>query len=242
MEFPLSVVECLLSFFIATCGSTLQGSIGFGLGLIGVPLLVMLNPVFVPGPVLLSALVLTLLIAHRERHDIRPKEITWAVSGRISGAVIGSFLLSVFPEKNVSILFGSMILLAVIISISGLKLRLKPINLFGAGTASGIMGTTAAIGGAPMALIYQHQKGPKLRGSLSTIFIFGTIISLTSLFIINRFGLREVFSALPLLPGILLGFILSKPWTRILDKGLIRPAVLVASAFSAVVVIIKNIF
>ncbi|MFO7979483.1 MAG: sulfite exporter TauE/SafE family protein [Candidatus Aminicenantes bacterium] len=241
MDFPLTLVESILAFLITTCGAALQGSIGFGLGLIGVPLLVILNPIFVPGPVLLSALCLTLLIACRERHTIRAKEIKWAVAGRIIGAMIGSLLLTVVPKKNVSLLFGSMILLAVIISISGLKLQLKPINLLGAGTASGIMGTTSAIGGAPMALIYQHQKGPKLRGSLSTIFIFGTIISLTSLIIINRFGLREFFSTLALIPGTLLGFLLSKKLTRILDKGLIRPAVLIASAFSAVIVIIKNI-
>ncbi|HZX10163.1 MAG TPA: sulfite exporter TauE/SafE family protein, partial [Acidobacteriota bacterium] len=150
MDFPLTLVESILAFLITTCGAALQGSIGFGLGLIGVPLLVMLNPIFVPGPVLLSALCLTVLIARRERQAIKFKEITWAVAGRIAGAAVGSFLLTVIPRKNVSILFGAMILLAVIISVSGIRLQLKPINLLGAGTASGIMGTTSAIGGAPM--------------------------------------------------------------------------------------------
>ncbi|MFW6123993.1 MAG: sulfite exporter TauE/SafE family protein [Acidobacteriota bacterium] len=241
MDFPLTFIESLLAFFIATGGALLQGSIGFGLGLIGVPLLVMLNPIFVPGPVLLSALSLTTLMAHRERHTIRAKEIKWAVAGRIIGAVLGSFLLTIIPKKNVSILFGAMILLAVIISISGIKLKLKPVNLLGAGTASGIMGTSSAIGGAPMALIYQHQKGPKIRGSLSTIFIFGTIISLTSLIIINRFGLIEIYSTSVLLPGTFLGFLLSKRLTRIIDKGMIRRAVLIASSFSAITVILRNI-
>jgi len=241
MNFPITFLESLSAFAVCTGGATLQGSIGFGLGLIGVPLLIIINPIFVPGPVLLSALCLTILIAHRERHTIRAKEITWAVAGRIAGAAVGSFLLTIIPKKNVSLLFGSMIILAVIISISGMNLQLKPSNLLGAGTVSGIMGTTSAIGGAPMALIYQYQKGPKIRGSLSTIFIFGTIISLTSLVLINRFGLKELCSTLPLIPGTLLGFLLSKPMTKILDKGLIRPAVLVASAFSGIIVILKNI-
>jgi len=241
MDFPINLIQSILAFAITTCGAALQGSIGFGLGLIGVPLLVLVNPIFIPGPVLLSALCLTLLIAHRERHTIRAKEITWAVAGRIFGAVIGSLLLLIIPAKSVSILFGTMILLAVFISISGLKLQLKPMNLLSAGAASGIMGTTSAIGGAPMALIYQDQKGPKLRGALSTIFIFGTIISLSSLIIINRFGLKELYSTLPLIPGTLLGFLISKRLTKFLDKGLIRPAVLIASGFSGMIVIIKNI-
>ncbi len=241
MNFPLTLTESILAFVIATIGSTLQGTIGFGLGLIGVPLLVMLNPVYVPGPVLLSALCLTALIAQRERHAIIIKEIKWAVAGRIVGAIIGSYLLTIIAQKNVSLLFGTMILVAVIICFSGVKLELNPINLVGAGTVSGLMGTTSAIGGAPMALIYQHQKGPRIRGSLSTIFIFGTIISLTSLVIIHRFGLIEIYAAVTLIPGILLGFFLSKRLARILDRGYIRPAVLIASALSGIMVILKSL-
>jgi len=241
MDFPLTLTESILAFVIATFGSALQGTIGFGLGLIGVPLLVMLNPVYVPGPVLLSALFLSVLIAHRERYAISIKEIKWAVAGRICGTVIGSYLLTIIPQENVSVLFGAMILLAVIISFSGIKLELNPLNLLGAGTVSGLMGTTSAIGGAPMALIYQHQKGPRIRGALSTIFIFGTIISLSSLIIIHCFGLMEIYAAVTLIPGILLGFFLSKRLALILDRGYIRPAVLIASALSGIIVILKNI-
>jgi len=241
MDFPLTLTESILALVITTFGSALQGTIGFGLGLIGVPLLVILNPVYVPGPVLLSALCLTILISRREQHAISMKEIKWAVAGRICGAVIGSFLLTIIPQKSISVLFGAMILLAVIISFSGMKLDLNAVNLLGAGTVSGIMGTTSAIGGAPMALIYQHQKGPRIRGSLSTIFIFGTIISLSSLIVIHRFGLKEIYAAVTLIPGILLGFFLSKRLARILDRGYIRPAVLIASALSSLIVILKNI-
>ncbi|MCD6517075.1 MAG: sulfite exporter TauE/SafE family protein [Candidatus Aminicenantes bacterium] len=241
MDFSLTLIESILAFIIATFGSALQGTIGFGLGLIGVPLLVMLNPAYVPGPVLLSALCLTVLIAQRERHAISIKEIKWAVTGRVFGAVIGSYLLTVIPQKNVSVLFGATILLAVIISFSRIKLELNSINLLGAGTVSGLMGTTSAIGGAPMALVYQHQKGPRIRGSLSAIFIFGTIISLTSLIVIHRFGFTEIYAALTLIPGILLGFFLSKRLARILDRGYIRHAVLIASALSGIIVILKNI-
>ncbi|MBD3414160.1 MAG: TSUP family transporter [Candidatus Aminicenantes bacterium] len=242
MNFPLTLAESLIGLLIAVGGATLQGSIGFGLGLIGVPLLVILNPIFVPGPVLLSALCLTILISLRERHTIKGKEIKWAVAGRICGAALGSALLFIIPRKSMSLLFGGMVLIAVVISVSGIELKLTPANLLGSGTASGLMGTTSAIGGAPMALIYQHQKGPKIRGSLSTIFIFGTIISIGSLIIIKRFGLTEILASLTLIPGILVGFFLSKRISKIFDKGLIRPAVLIASAFSGMIVILKNIF
>jgi hypothetical protein len=212
MDIPVEFINVIIAFFITTIGAILQGSIGFGLGLVGVPLLVLLDPVFVPGPLLLAALCLTLLIAIREHHAVK-----------------------------IQVLFGSMVLLAIAVTLSGFNLSLKPANLFGAGTFSGLMGTTSAIGGAPMALVYQRQKGAKIRGTLSSIFVAGTIISITSLAIIGRFGQTELKAALVLIPGIILGFFFSKHTSKILDRGFIRPAVIIASAISGIVVILQNV-
>lgn len=242
MDFPLNLLDALLACGIAFLGSTLQGSIGFGLGLIGVPLLVLIDPTFVPGPLLLSALMLTLLIAYREHRAIDIKGITWAISGRITGAVLGIFLLEVIPLKDLTLLFGAMVLFAVLISIGGITLPPSPRNLLGAGTVSGFMGTTSAIGGAPMALLYQKHKGPSLRGNLSSIFIFGTLISLVSLAIIGRFRMHELQMTCALIPGVILGFILSGYMVKTLDRGFIRPAVLIASALSGALVILKSVF
>ena len=242
MDFPLNIIDALFACGIAFLGSTLQGSIGFGLGLIGVPLLVLIDPTFVPGPLLLSALMLTLLIVYREHRSIDVKGITWAISGRIAGAILGIFLLKAIPSKDLSFLFGAMVLFAVLISMGGITLSITPHNLLGAGTVSGFMGTTSAIGGAPMALLYQKQKGPCLRGNLSSIFIFGTTISLASLAIIGRFRMHELQMTCVLIPGVILGFVLSSRTMKILDKGFIRPVVLIASAASGILVVLKSVF
>lgn len=241
MEFPLTVWDSIFAFGIAFMGSTLQGSVGFGLGLIGVPLLVLINPVFVPGPLLLSALTLTLLICYREHQSIDVKGIRWAIPGRIVGSILGAGLLTLIPRQNLSLLFGAMVLLAIGISLTGWEVPLTSLNLFGAGTLSGFMGTTSSIGGAPIALVYQRQKGPRLRGTLSGIFVLGTIISILSLLVIGHFGLREMVIAGVLIPGVFLGFILSSQTAKIMDKGFLRPAVLIASALSGVVVIVRSI-
>jgi len=210
----------IIAFFITTIGATLQGSIGFGLGLIGVPLLVLLDPVFVPGPLLLAALCLTLLIALREHQAVKAQELKWAITGRIAGTAIGAGILTIVPREEISLLFGCMVLLAIATTLSGFDL---------------------SIGGAPMALVYQRQKGAKIRGTLSSIFVAGTIISITSLAIIGRFGQTELKAALVLIPGMILGFFLSKHTSKILDRGFIRPAVIIASAISGILVILQNV-
>lgn len=232
----------LLAFFISSCGALLQGSVGFGLGLISVPLLVLINPVYVPGPVLLAAFFLNLLIFLRERHAIHIKGLHWAVFGRILGAVFGAMILVAIPQKSVSVMFGLMVLIAIGISLVGFHPKMTSKNIFGAGVASGIMGTTSSIGGPPMALIYQRHEGPTVRGTLSGIFIFGTIISLTALTVVGNFGLKEIKATVVLMPGIFLGFLLSNRSTKIFDRGLIRTAVLITSAISGIVVILRSLF
>ncbi len=239
MPFPIHVSTVVLVMTIVFIGTLLQSSVGFGLGPIAVPLLVLIYPGFIPGPLLLSALILTLLMAWRDHRSIHIQGVKWAVPGRILGSILGAELLVVIPNNSLNILFGTMVLFAVLISFSGLQLRLKPWNIFAAGTFSGLMGTTSAIGGAPMALVYQRQKGPEIRGTLSSIFVFGTLIAILSLVLIKRFGMAEIRLALILIPGILLGFWASRWTSRLLDRGLIRPAVLVISALAGVAVLIK---
>jgi uncharacterized membrane protein YfcA len=241
MEIPLTISKSLLACGVVMIGSILQGSVGIGLGFAAVPLLVLLDPLFIPGPLLIAALLLTLLITYREHGSIEFSGIHWAIIGRVIGTVLGAILLTIIPQTKLSLLFGIIVLLAVAISFIGIRISLSPYSLFGTGTISGFMGTTSAIGGAPMALIYQNLKGPNLRGTLSSIFVIGTSISIISLIYIGRLGLPEVKRALVLFPGIMAGFAISKHTAKILDRGYIRPTVLILAASSGFLIIIKNI-
>jgi len=44
-------------------------------------------------------------------------------------------------------------------------------------------------------------------GTLSVIFSSGTVISMVSLAIIGRFGLGDIYAAMVLFPGIVIGFL-----------------------------------
>jgi hypothetical protein len=242
MEFPLDIFGSLVALLIVTAGSTLQGSVGFGLGLVCVPLLVLLDPVFIPGPLLLAALLLNILISHREIRSVDKGGIRWAIPGRIVGTVLGATLLTIVPRDNLSLLFGAMVLLAVLISLAGIHLSPTPMNILGAGTISGLMGTTSSVGGPPLALVYQRQEGPRIRGTLAIIFIIGAVISILALALIGRFGLKEIQAGVILFPGIAAGFLISSRTARILDQGLTRLAVLAASSISGMIVILLAIF
>lgn len=240
MEIPLTITKSLLACCVVLIGAILQGSVGIGLGFVAVPLLVFLDPAFIPGPLLIAALLLTLLVSYREHGSIEFSGIHWAIAGRVVGTVLGAILLTIIPQTKTSLFFGIIVLVAVLISFIGIRISLSRLNLFSTGTLSGFMGTSSAIGGVPMALIYQNLKGPNLRGTLSSIFVIGTSISIISLVYIGRLGIPEVKRALVLLPGIMVGFAISKYTAKLLDRGYIRPAVLILAAISGLLIIVKN--
>jgi uncharacterized membrane protein YfcA len=239
MELTLSFWDCILAIGITTIGSALQGSVGFGLGPLAVPLLVLIDPIFVPGPLLLAAVLLTVMTFVRERSEVDFSGFKWAVSGRLIGTVLGATLLALMPVQYLALIFAILVIIAVLIFASGVRIRAFSWSVLGAGTLSGFMGTVAAIGGAPMALIYQDEKGPRLRSTLASIFMVGTVLGITSLIIIGKFGLHEILLAALITPGILLGFWISTHTKKYLDRGYIRTAVLTMSGLSALVLIIK---
>ena len=74
-----------------------------------------------------------------------------------------------------------------------------------AGTISGVTGTVAAIGGPPIALVYQHATGPTIRATLALYFSVGTVLSLAALRLTGSFGHHEAVLSAVLLPGTMPG-------------------------------------
>ena len=113
---PLTTVDLLTAAAILAAGSLLQGSIGFGLALVAAPFLILIDPMLVPGPLLVGCFVLTVLIAWRERESIEIAGLSWALVGRVLGTAAGASFISLMPGNIVSIAFGALVLLGVGVS------------------------------------------------------------------------------------------------------------------------------
>ena len=138
-------------------------------------------------------------------------------------------------------MLGVLVLFLVGLSLSGLNFEPTRGTLVVAGTVSGFSGTIASVGAPPMAIVYQNAKGPRVRGTLSVFFVIGVLMSLTALFLVGRFGFVEVFIAVRILPGLLLGFVLSRRLAEVLDRGHTRRAVLAFSAVGGIVLILRHL-
>lgn len=234
---PLTPLDLALVLLISTFGAIIQSSVGFGLGLVSAPLLVLIDPAFVPAPALTSGLVMTMLIAHRERRALDFHGLKYAIAGRVLGTIPAALIVSLISPTAFEIMFAALVILAVVLSAWGFSLQPTPGRAAAAGAISGFMGTIASIGGPPVALLYQNAAGPTFRSTLAGFFVVGVILSLVALGVVGRFHLGDVALAAVLIPGILAGFWLSRlvaPW---IDRRGVRPFVLVLSFLSAAAVL-----
>jgi len=237
---PVTFLQFLLATGVVTVGATLQGSLGYGLGIFSVPFLLLIEPELIPGPLLSSSIVLTILVARRHWEAVRLGDLRWAVLGRLVGVGLALLALLTAPPDWLGPGFGVVILLGVALSASGVKVSPAPTSLSVAGLLSGFMGTLVSVGGPPMALLYQRESGPRMRGTLSAYFVVGVVISTAGLVLIGKYGLRELALAVALVPGLLIGFTISRTTLRLLDRGYARVGVVVISAIAAVVVIVRG--
>jgi uncharacterized membrane protein YfcA len=103
-------------------------------------------------------------VLFRERHSIDIPGLKWALVGQIPGMLLGVVMLTAIPEKKLTLVFGLMVLIAVVLSAREWHPRPTSWTLLIAGTLSGLMGMTSSISGPPMAIVYQDTSETRLGG------------------------------------------------------------------------------
>lgn len=237
----LEPVEIVLVVLASTVGACVQGAVGFGMGLVAAPVLALVDPGLVPGPLVAASVPLTLGVLVRERKAIDLGAVRWALVGRVAGTVAAALVIVVLPTRPLAVLFAVLVLGAVALSAAGLTVRPTRGGLLGAGAASGFMGTATSIGGPPIVLLYQRSRGPELRALVGTVLGFGAVTSVLTLALVGRYGGDELAATAVLIPGVAVGYLASGPLGRRLDRGWLRPAVLWFAAASAVVLLAQQL-
>jgi uncharacterized protein len=237
----MTVVRLILASAAMGLGSCVQGVVGFGSNLIAAPLLVLLDDSFVPGPVNIASAALNVLILITRRGLPVDRRVPWAMGGLVPGTLAAGWLIAVLPTRGLSFTFATLVLIAVVLSASGLTLRRTDGNLFAAGVLSGFMGTVSGIGGPPIALVYQHESGAVLRGTLTRFFLVGSLITIATLAAVGRVGWEELRLAVVLLPGTFVGLRCSNWFAHHVDRRSAQPIVLILSAIAAAAVLAREL-
>ena len=175
---PVAIVELAIALVVVAVGALIQGSIGIGLGILTVPILSLIDPIMAPVPTLLLAIPLAILMAWRERTEIRGRSVIWLLLGRFPGALFGLGLLAIATQRTLDVFIAMSVLLAVAILSTGVKMPRNSATEFITGITAGNMacciswmlvsiGTMIRIGPWAEALIMALSCGRNSSGSFT---------------------------------------------------------------------------
>src|SRR5918992_1175314 len=165
-------------------------------------------------------------------------------SAAIVGAIVQSSVglgLGLVAAPIVTLLFpslmpGSLLVAACVLPMFTLIREFRHADVTGLGWAFG-----GRIVGTPLALLYQRDKGPKVRATLAVFFTVGALLSLVTLAAVDQLPGDQVIAGLALTPFAFAGFVMAGPVRRFLDAGRLRTGILVVTTASAVALIVRSL-
>ena len=214
--------ELIIAMLLIFIGAFIQSATGFGLAVVASPLLILLSPEYIPGPIIIVGLFLAIINTFKYRMTISIGGLKHAVIGRIPGTIAGAALLYYMDVVQLSLLLGVVVLMAVLISLLPVKLYPTPNRLMIAGFLSGFLGTSSGIGGPPMALLLQHQQAHLIRANLAAFFVVSCTMSLLVQIPIGYMSMAHVYLSLPLLPASYLGYRVAMLFVDRLTQKMVR--------------------
>ncbi|MFB9202929.1 sulfite exporter TauE/SafE family protein [Nonomuraea spiralis] len=222
-------------------GAVVQGSVGFGLGLVAAPVMTMLDHTVMPGAIQVVNMTLPLFTLAAEWRRVDWRGLGFAVLGRLPGSAVGAFIVVYVSVQALGVFVGVMVLLAVGLTARTVSVTRNGATITGAGFVSGITGTATGIGGPPLALVYQNAKGPQIRATLAMFFFLSAAQSMVVLALVGHLPARALATGATLIVPMVLGFLASGPLRRHLDGGKVRVAVLLVATTSALALITQSL-
>lgn len=233
-----SFLVCALAVM---AGALIQSTGGIGFAMFAAPIVALVRPDMVPGPMILVGGLVSLMIAVREFRNIDLRGVAIAVGGRIPGAIVAGLVIGLLPRTTFGIFFALLVLAAVALSVSGWRVQATPVSLAVAGFGSGVMGTITSVGAPPMGIVMQNMQPAPLRASIGAFIFAGSVVSLTVLAQAGRFGAHEIQAGLLLIVPMALGFWISTPLVRRVNARRMRRLVLGLTALSATILLVQNV-
>ncbi|MGR6871383.1 TSUP family transporter [Pseudomonas sp. HK3] len=119
-------IDCV-SLVIVALGILVQARVGIGFALISAPILFLINPAFMPGPILILGFVLSLLLFLSEKQALSLALVLPAVIARLPGSWVAILVLAYLPQWLLSLMIGLSLLCASFFSLMKVSDHFKPI-------------------------------------------------------------------------------------------------------------------
>jgi uncharacterized membrane protein YfcA len=236
----VGVGEFLFSAVVLLFGALVQGTIGFGLNLLAAPFIALVLPEALPVTLVLAAWPMGGVAALREHHALDRRALPWLLLGAVPGTLIGLAIVTQASADGLAIIVGAVTLLGVALSVVSPPIDVTPASAGLAGLVSNVTGTAAAVGGPPVALLYQHHGGPTVRATLGVFFVISATLSIVGYALTGEITGDRALLAAALLPTMFAGLWASKHFHDLVDTRWLRPCVLTMCAIAGTAAVLRG--
>ncbi|SFA82725.1 hypothetical protein SAMN03159496_00607 [Rhizobium sp. NFR07] len=231
----------VLASVVVFAGSMLQAVTGFGFAMFAAPLLAVISPELVPGPVLLLTLIFTMGVIRREWENVDWPGVGWILLGRLPFTLLAVLVMGYISKDTTTVVFAIFVLSGVVLSLTPVRIAPSAPALIITGGLAGFFGTITSIGAPPLALIYQHQKSSTVRGTLAVNIVVGCAFSLAMLVVFGNLSREDLLQASALVPASLIGLFASSLIVRRVNDAILRRLLLAIVASAAVFVLWRSV-
>jgi len=241
----LTLARLAIAAAATLVGSTVFSALGFGIGMVSIPILllafdaqtavVMLNTVEVPLSVL--------MVWQNRRHLERGEMLPIAVAG-LMGALVGSFVLAASAERPLRI--SIIVLIVVLTAITALNMRagvpmprfLGPVI----GFLVGLMLTALGVGGPLLALYMLARQWGRdtIRGSMSLLFLFVMPAAMAGYAVNGLYDTERLTLTAATLAPVIAGFFLGSRIARRMNERVFRFAAIGVIAITSTLVLVRE--
>lgn len=205
-----SISTLLLASLCILFAAFVRGFTGFGLAVVGVPLLTaFIAPARIVPSIMILAVLAGVQLMPRIWRSIDWRLLAPVVAGAVIGTPLGTMALAVLPDNVMRLLIGLAVLIAAAAIYHGFRFESRPgLPVSGAmGVLAGVTGGAAAISGPSVIFLFLSSPIPieAGRACLITFFLISALISSTSAWSQGLMTLDGVVLGAALLPAMLIG-------------------------------------
>lgn len=211
------LVFILAGALIVMSAGIVKGAMGVGMGMLAVPML----SLFVPPSQAIGLMVVPVLWSNvvqtveRGSPLYSVKRFRWLIVSQLVSVVLTVRLTSSLSAEQMNVMFACAILVSVLLMATRPNVRIAPryetAASMLAGVTAGVMGGVSSLT-SPVLITYLmalNLKREEFIGSISVIYLFGSVFMYAAMIWFGRFGAFELAvscaTVLPMLLGLMLG-------------------------------------
>ena len=229
----------LAAFLVIILAAAVSGLTGFGLAIVGVPLLlVFFEPAEVVVLIAFTSVFTNAVIIQDSWREVETRSIfsliPWAILGLVFGTEV---LLSVNPDY-IRLGVGVIVVLSAIlllrdVTVRGIEGRWGTVL---AGATSGALSTSTGIAGPPIVLLFAARGLPKasFRASNAAYFLLLSVAIVVVLFARSIVEVSQLWTAAALVPAAFIGKTLGTTLVKRLSNEAFRKITLMVVLFTGV--------